>query len=257
MGLSSSDSAYYHYVFYSVRIPGLHGQHNASATIISLAIPAVFFLYFRRKCSLAVVMGTLLGFLVALHLTSTRSPLIVAIPAVVYAFVAAHEAGRGVILGAVLLAVVVPLVAVVGPPGGWSRWSDTEAIHANAGERANSTLGAMELAIGNPAGFGVTRGKEQLADATGSLATHNAFLQASVHLGMPLALAVLAGMIAVILRGLGGPDGPLFLEGLLAFQTAGVFMFEEHLNNPSFVILACWFVVAAATNRSESRTTTS
>jgi len=244
VGLSSSQSAYYHYVYLTVRIPGLHGQHNASSTVISLAVPAVLYLYFRWRCSVFVVLATLVGFLVALHLTSTRSPLVVAIPALIYAFIAAREVGRGVVIGTVLLAILVPLVVIYGPPGGWSRWSDTGAIEANLGERLSSNQGALELTFKHPQGSGVTQGKARLFDASGSGATHNAFLQAAIHLGAPLGLAIFAALIALALRGLAGRDDPLFLPGLLAVQTLGVFMFEEHLNNPTFIVLTCWFLIS-------------
>ncbi len=252
VGLSSSQSEYYHYVAQTVRLPGLHGQHNASATVLSLAVPAVFFLYFRRRCRLPVLMAVLAGFLVVLHLTSTRSPLVIAVLTVVYAFVAARQFARGFVIGSVLLAVIAPLLVIYGPPGGWSRWRDASAISANAGERVESNRGAVVLSIEHPLGLGVTQGKEALHDAVGIRATHNAFLQASVYLGLPLGLALLVAMTVVSVRGLGGRDGPFMLEGLLAFHTAGVFMFEEHLNNPTFVILAAWFLVVAARDAHQS-----
>lgn len=252
VGLSSSQSEYYHFVARTVRLPGLHGQHNASATVLSLAVPAAFFLYFRRRCPLPALLAVLAGFLVVLHLTSTRSPLVVAVFTVGYAFVAARQFARGLVIGAVLLAVVVPLLVVYGPPGGWSRWRDASAINANAGERVESNRGAVTLSMEHPLGLGVTQGKEHLHDAVGIRATHNAFLQAAVYLGLPLGLMVLVALVTVAVRGLGGRDGPLMLEGALAFQTAGVFMFEEHLNNPTFVILAAWFVVVAAGRAAQS-----
>ncbi|HOX25385.1 MAG TPA: hypothetical protein PLL30_12570 [Candidatus Krumholzibacteria bacterium] len=245
VGLSTSDSAYYHYVGQMVRIPGLHGQHNASSTVVSLVVPATLYLYFRHRCPLAVPLGALAGFLVVLHLTSTRSPLVVAILTVGYAFVAARAFGRGFVIATVLLAVAVPLVVAYGPPGGWSRWRDAQAINVNADERLASTVNAAALSLDHPLGLGVTRGKEALYDRSGIRATHNAFLQAAVYLGLPLGLLILVSSITVTIRSLSAGSGPLFLPGLLAFHTAGVFMFEEHLNNPTFVILAAWFLVVA------------
>ena len=39
VGLSSAGAAFHHYVGNSLRMPGLHGHHNASATVISLPCP--------------------------------------------------------------------------------------------------------------------------------------------------------------------------------------------------------------------------
>ncbi len=245
VGLSSSGSQFHHFVGQTVRIPGLHGQHNASSTVVSLMVPAGLYLYFRGRCSLWLLLGSLVGFLLVLHLTSTRGPLVAAVVTVGYAFLAAREIGRGVAVAALLVMVVVPLVLVYGPPGGWSRWRDAAAMTANAEERLQSNAESLAIAVEHPLGLGVTRGKEVLYDASGLPATHNAFLQAAVYLGLPLGLAVLVTLAVVALRGLGGRDGPGLLAGMVAVHCAGVFFFEEHLNNPTFVILTAWLITVA------------
>ena len=253
VGLSSAGAAFHHYVGNSLRMPGLHGHHNASATVISLAVPVVMHLYFRGRCRLPVVGLALLGFLAAAHVTSTRGPVVAMIPTLAYAFVGARQAARGVLLGVGVMSVLLPLLVVVGPPGGWSRWRDPSAISANSNERFTSTAGAVDLAFNHPLGLGVTRGEDILFDRTGSSATHNAFAQAALKWGMPLALAVLLGVLGAVALGPLGAGRPHMLEGLLACQTAGVFMFEEHLNNPTFMILAMWMMVVTATARRRGR----
>jgi len=59
-------------------------------------------------------------------------------------------------------------------------------------------------------------------------------------------------LVVTAVRGLGDGAGVSLLEGALAFHTAGVFMFEEHLNNPTFVILTAWFVVTAVGDAAQS-----
>lgn len=244
-GLSSTTAAFHHYVGQVVRLPGLHGHHNATSTVVSLVVPAVLYLYFRHRCSVAAVLASLAAFLLVLHLTSTRGPLLVAPLTIGYAFLAARAMTRGLLIGIVLASLSAGLILAYGPPGGWSRWQDTQGIQVNAGERLDSMQGALGLTVDHPLGLGVTRGKEQLYDHSGHQATHNAFLQVALFLGLPLGLLILVALPVATMRGLAGRDGPLFLEGLLACHLIGLFLFEEHLNNPTFVILTMWLVVAA------------
>ena len=244
VGLSATDAAFHHWVGHVRRIPGLHGHHSSSSAVVSLMVPAVLYLYFRGQCRLVALLGVLAGLALALHLTSTRSPIVVTSVTVVYAAAAARRVGRVVLVGFVLLTVVAPLVVVYGPPGGWSRWRNVEAVGSNIDERLETNVGSLRLIAANPQGLGVAEGKAQLTDATALRATHNAFLQAALFFGAPLGILALLGLGGAVLRGLRGPESPFFLPGLLACQTAGLFMFEEHLNNPTFVVLCCWCIVA-------------
>ncbi len=245
VGLSSSGANYHQYVSQQVRIPGLHGHHNSSSSVTSLLIPAGFFLYFRHKIKLNLLLGSMLGLMIAIHLTSTRSPILVAIFTIVFISALARRLRQSVLIGIVLLSILVPLVVVYGPPGGWARWNNTEALISNAGERAESGLGAVKLCLENPLGLGVTKGHMELAGTTGIRATHNAFLQAALVWGLPFGILVSAGLILVVFRGFAGIDSSFFLPSLLAFHVSGLFMFEEHLNNPTFIILAAWLVAVA------------
>ncbi len=245
VGLSSSGANYHHFVSHQVRIPGLHGHHNASSSVISLLVPAGFFLYFRHRLKLNLLLVSLGGLLIALHLTSTRSPLLVAVFSVVFVTALARKIRQSALIGVVLLGVLVPLVVVYGPPGGWARWKNTEALTSNAAERGDSGLGAVELCIENPLGLGVAEGHIQLAGKTGIRATHNAFLQAALVWGVPFGILISVGLILTVLRGFAGQESGYFLPSLLAFHTCGLFMFEEHLNNPTFIILAAWLVAVA------------
>ncbi len=245
IGLSSSGANYTEFVSHQLRIPGLHGQHNASSAVTSLMIPTGFFLYFRRRMGIAWLLGCILALLIALNLTSTRSPLVVTVATIGFASVRARRFKLSIALGVFLLGVIGPLVLVYGPPGGWSRWKDTQAMTSNATEREDSNWGALELSLDHPLGMGEVRGHELLAEKTGLPSTHDAFLQAALIWGLPFGLLLAAGVTAMIIRGSGQGRGVLFLPGLLAFHMAGLFMFEEHLNNPTFIILTLWLVALA------------
>jgi hypothetical protein len=241
-GLSSSGANYHQYVAFTVRIPGLHGQHNASSSVISLMVPAGLYLYFQGRIRVLPLLGSFLAFLIALHLTSTRSPLIVSIVTVGFASLLARRFARSLVIGFLIVSMLIPLVVIYGPPGGWARWKNTEALVSNATERADSSLGAGQLILENPTGLGVRKGQMRLSEATGLGATHNAFLQAGLVFSLPFGILVLVGMIRGVVSGLGGISHPGFLASLFALQAAGLFMFEEHLNNPTFIILAMTFM---------------
>lgn len=246
VGLSSQGANYQHYVSHQIRIPGLHGHHNASSSITSLIIPAAFFLYFRQKIKLNLLLGSLLGLMIVIHLTSTRSPIVVAVFSVIFVSALARRLRQSALIGIVLLSLMVPLIVVYGPPGGWTRWNNTEALISNATERADSGLGALQLCVDNPLGLGVSKGHIDLVSKTGIKATHNAFLQAALLWGLPFGLLVSVGVLLAVFRGFGGGiESSFFLPSLLAFHVAGLFMFEEHLNNPTFIILAAWLMALA------------
>ena len=245
VGLSSSGANYRTWVAYTVRIPGLHGHHNASSSVTSLLVPAGLYLYFRGRCRVSLLLVGLIGLLVALHLTSTRSPLLVAIVTVVLAAALARRFGRSLLIGFVVVAILTPLVIAYGPPGGWARWKNTEAVASNAVERSDSTLGAISLSVRHPLGLGVKTGQRHLSEETGIGATHNAFAQAALVFGLPFGLLLVWGFAVVVLRGARGIEHRYFLPGLIALHVAGLFMFEEHLNNPTFIVLTAWLVTCA------------
>jgi hypothetical protein len=243
-GLSSRSADYGHYVNQQVRLPGLHGNHNASASVISLVVPAGFYLYFRGRLRLAALLAALLALMLAIALTSTRGPLLAAVASAAFAMAVGRRVGASVVIGAVALAVVVPLVVVYGPPGGWARWRNTEALVNNASERQASWVGSVELSLEHPQGLGITEGHRLLTERTGIRATHNAFLQAALAWSLPFALLLLAGLGAAVVRGALQPGEGLLLRSVLAFHLCGLFLFEEHLNNPTFVVLAVWLAAA-------------
>ncbi len=245
VGLSSSGANYRKFVSHQVRIPGLHGHHNASSSVTSLLVPVGFYLYYRHKLKLYYLLLSLFGLLIAIHLTSTRSPIVVAVFTVIFVSALARKFRQSILIGVVLLSLLVPLIIVYGPPGGWARWNNTEALVSNAGERGTSGLGAMELCVENPLGMGVIAGRIELAGKTGIRATHNAFIQAALVWGLPFGILVSVGLILAVFRGLGGIESSFFLPGLLAFHVTGLFLFEEHLNNPTFIILAAWLISLA------------
>ena len=246
LGISSTDSDIATWVMQAPRLPGLHRHYGASSAVTSLIAPAALYLYLSGRRGIWLPLVCLLALAVTLQITFTRSPLVVTAVTVALALITARRFGRLLRLGAVLLALSVPALIVIGPPGGKARWTDVVSFQANASERYESTINGLELALENPVGLGVSATQEEMTQRGAIKATHNALVQAAVFFGLPLALMLLAALLHhawILLRGV---DDPGFVEGLIAVQVLGLFLFEEHLNNPTFVILASWLVVASA-----------
>lgn len=245
VGLSSVGANFSEYVSHQVRLPGLHGHHNASSAVTSLVVPAGFYLFYRGRIRLALLIAGLLGLLVCLNLTSTRGPLIISVMTVFLAGALARRWTLGVVLLAVGVGLILPLVVAYGPPGGWARWRNTEAMQSNASERSESGMAGLELTFEHPQGLGVESSHQLLDERTGIRSAHNAFLQAALVWSLPFGLLLALGLALGFFTGTGAEAGGNLLTRLLAFHLAGLFMFEEHLNNPTFIILTVWLTAAA------------
>ncbi len=245
LGLAASDSELVWGTTLLDRNPGLHGHANASAAVISLLVPVALVMYLRRRAGPWVPPLSFLLVLLTTHITATRSPLLVSLVTVAVVVLASRHAVRTLLAFGLVLAAAVPFWLWLGMPGGRIRWSDTAHMTANLNERLLSNLVAVELSVGRPLGRGLSAGAEAIGDRLGVPAAHDAFLHMAVVYGplLGLLLAVLLGLLA--LRSLRGAEAPHALEALLALQTWGLFLFEEHLRNPTFVILAVWLGASA------------
>lgn len=253
LGIAIEDADFQHYWAGNTRLSGLHRHHAATAAVTSLLIPVSAFLYFRRAYGLWLPLVSLGLVAITLHLTFTRSPLVVTAATLAVAVLTSRQPRKSFVLAAVLAALAIPALLVIGPPGGKARWGDTLSLEANAGERVLSSVTAAKISIENPQGLGVKGGKDALIEETAMRATHNAFFQASLHLGLPLALALLVALLHWISVALLGGRPEVYLEALVGVHLFGLFLFEEHLNNPTFIILASWLIASSVRELSARR----
>lgn len=236
-----------------LRMPGLHGSPSASSAVLSLIAPATLWLYLRDRASLWWPVVGYASAAIGMHLTASRSPLLMLGLSTILALVLTVTRRRALGLWAIALMVGLPLLVVIGPPGGWVRWTDTGDTMVNASDRLLTNTSTMEIVLQHPMGMGVDEGRRALFEDTGMQATHNAWLQAALVFGIPMALALLGGFLAAIARLRLGWKSGAFLAGLLAFHLSGLFFFEEHLNNPTFVILAVWIVMGTVVPAREAQ----
>jgi hypothetical protein len=252
-GMSVGDQDMATWVGKQTRLPGLHRHYGATSAVTSLILPPALWFYLRGRHGLWLPLLALGGLAITLHLTFTRSPLVVAMVTVLAAVATARLPRRSVTLTALLAAVAIPALIAIGPPGGAVRWSDTASFQANALERVRSTWVGFALSVEHPLGLGQSEARRLMIDETALTATHNAFVQAGLFFGVPLALALVVAFVHLAWGLTRGAQSEGWFLALLAVHLTGLFLFEEHLNNPTFLVLASWLIAASADRLEHTR----
>ncbi|MGI8765841.1 MAG: O-antigen ligase family protein [Gemmatimonadaceae bacterium] len=220
----------------AVRPNGMWGHANASTGVIALCFPVVCGLVDEGRLSRWWVPVGLLVVGIASAVTLTRSATIVSVLVLVLWASRYWRTPGQLAVPAAIVALATAVLFLVGPPGGWERWQDPNHLSANAVERVNSTLSSLDFALEHPLGIGSDYNVFTW-DVTGGVgATHNAWVFLAVVAGIPLTLVIAAGVVrqALVLR------RRRTIEGWLALQCLGLFLFEEFFRNSVFTILALW-----------------
>jgi hypothetical protein len=238
LGLAAQDERL-RTVYAILRLPGMHGDVGSSTAILSLIVPLSLSLFYKHGKSIRVVLIGLAVLATGTAMTLTRSPALVAVVTLAVAILFNLRFRRSFRLAASLLVVLIVGLVAFGPPGGWKRWTDMQNIQINASGRFYTNVLSLQLVTEHPLGVGA----QQREDLVG--ATHNAFLQASLEYGLLFGAFVSFFVITMALRALWGLYRPFELECILALHMTGLFLFEEHLNNPTFIILTAWIAVSA------------
>jgi hypothetical protein len=231
-----------------VRPVGMWGHPNSSSGVIAIGFPILLGMVDEGRLRTWWVAVAFLLVVGGMQITFTRSGLLASL--LVFGIWAFHphvalRTRLARLAGAVLL---LAGVLVVGPPGGWDRWTN-ESASGNAEERLLTTLTSLELAATNPLGLGLQY-EDLLAAATnGVRATHNAWIFIALAGGLPLAFLLLwrfAWHALAILR-------RRTIEGWFALQCFGLFMFEEYFRATPFLYLGL-ALVALVPARAAART---
>ncbi|GMB01659.1 O-antigen ligase family protein [Pelosinus sp. IPA-1] len=231
LGLGSRDS-WYANIGSSIRYAGLFEYPNALALVTSISLPLSLGLVQEfRKPFWVVIVGfciTALG----CGLTYTRAPFIVSCLLMLIWLLNGQK--KQVIRNVMIICAIMSIILLFGLPGGEDRWSDSVYIENNKNDRLSSNMDALELLVKNPFGLGALF-KDQV-----NFAVHNAYLQLGLMAGIPF----LGFTIFQIFRAI---QKSFFLKGSelwVALTLALNFFFEEHLTNPTIVILIMWIVFA-------------
>jgi hypothetical protein len=247
VGLSSTDSNFGQRVYRTVRFPGLHGHHNASSSVVSLIVPVSLTLYFRYRATVWLPVIGASALMIAVHFTSTRSALLVAGITFATVLLFVRMPRRALLLLVLAALVGGAFFTVFGPPGGKLRWADLVSTEENVGGRLTTNVSALRLSLEHPLGMGVKAGRQELIADSAIPATHNAFLQTSLFFGLLPALILFVTFVYLLFQILRGDQGSAFWLGIFAFHLFGLFMFEEHLNNATFMILTNWLLATGVT----------
>jgi hypothetical protein len=218
------------------RFAGLHGHPNAAAAVIGLCIPAALTLNVQFKKSWLWVAGAVMVCIAGAWLTYSRSPfMIAAFLLLTWLLKLRLHDKRLLVLGFALLA--AGFVAASEIPSLSARWTTDDSAEANAAIRLDTTVRSAQASLQSPLGLGSDFEDDMPRDL---LATHNAFTHLALTAGIPLALLVFTCLLvsAAMLRRRAD------LNGWLGLYLLGIFFFEEHLRNPTFVLLTVWLVLA-------------
>jgi hypothetical protein len=221
---------------------GMWGHPNATSGVIALCVPLVLGLIDEGRLRTRWLWAAFGVVFLSSTMTLTRSGIVIS--AVVFAvwILGPGQTTRQRGARMLLIVLVGGAAALLGPPGGWERWTDGRTA-ANQGERLETTLVALSLAAEHPLGIGADY-QTDLVRASGGLvaATHNAWMHLALVAGAPLAVLVMASILrhaaALVFR--------RSIEGWLAVSMMGILLFEEYFRVLVFQILALWLLATPA-----------
>ena len=242
-GLAAPEAAF-SWINMTLRPSGMQGHANGSTAVVSLVVPAVFYLYWSGRVGVwacAVALGILL---LTVALTLTRGPLIATLISLgLSAVVFRHVRATTPMFVAAALAMVLAL-SLVGPPGGWERWSSEASTDENFTERMSSNIATLELIAHNPFGIGAVAAADLILAVAGVPSSHNALLSATVCFGVPFGVMFCFLLLTNILRGPASDVEALYF--LLSLHALLLFCFEDLLLTPTFTGFGAWLVAGAA-----------
>jgi hypothetical protein len=229
------------------RAYGIFGHPNGAAGCLLIGVPLLIgAIQEGRAPRWSIAFGLLLMGGV-FYLTKSRGPLIVSAALVGYWL---WFQTRGVRLPLMLAGVIAVLGVLSALAAGGlgargdgillERFLDLDSISVNAGDRWWTIATSLDLLLANPLGMGSAY-VEPLDRATGTSATHNAYLELALMGGVPLVVLVVVRLIKAAAR--------LFtswqpVEAWLAAYLLGIFAFESYFLQIGIQLTTLWLVIS-------------
>lgn len=240
------------------RMAGLHGHPNGTMAIVSVSVWCAAFLYLSGRWSWRAVGTSFLLVLLSSSLTLSRGPLLVlSLGMIVVAFAwIKHKRTldyRSVLAISAIFYSSMMWLIVVGPPGGWERWTDSTNLSSNSGIRLTTMLYGLEISMTNIFGITFEAGRLLVNSVNISsyelLSFHNTFIQLSVAAGIPFAFWFYWRLFDSAFnwtRGEGSSGVFYLVFGCNFFLSL---QFEERFGNPFFLIFAAWLILMPVQTR--------
>jgi hypothetical protein len=227
------------------RASGIFGHPNGAAGCVLVAVPILLGAIHEGRSPRWYIVIALALMGAVFYLTKSRGPLLVSAALVAYWL---WSQTRGVRIPLILAGVtaILGVFAAGGFVTDWSgnvlveRFLDTNSISVNAGDRWWTIATSLELILQNPLGMGSAY-VEPLETATGTSATHNAYLELALMGGLPLTVFVVIRLVTAA-AGLFTPWRPV--EAWLAAYFLGIFAFESYFLQVTVQLMTLWLVIS-------------
>lgn len=237
-------------LFMQDKLGGLWAGGNETGHVFALAGAAAMHLWFRTGRT-TIYLLYILGLLVSFPMTNNRAGLVV--PAIFLVLILRRRFGAYHLLAAAAVCALVMVFAATGytplPETFQSaiekRFVSDGNTEANVGERLDSTLGGLRLAVTHPFGLGAVATQNQLRAMTGLGTPHNGIVSLAIQSGVFVALAFLVGACRIVLTP--GRFGPFAYYTVLFMMPS--LMFEELSINQVFLFDIAFVLAASALSR--------
>jgi hypothetical protein len=223
------------------RASGIFGHPNGAAGCLLIGVPIIIGLIEEKILPRASMLAAVALIGVVFYLTKSRGAMLTAGALVVLWAVCFTSKSEKLILF-LLIALCLAVTAAASPSflsGTFAdRLLDFESISINAGDRWWTMSTSLDLILKHPFGMGSSYG-HQLSVATGTDATHNAYLELGLMAGLPLMLFVIGGLCSTASL-LASPHRPV--EAWAAAYLIGIFFFETYFLQVNMPIYALWLL---------------
>jgi hypothetical protein len=227
------------------RAYGIFGHPNGAAGCVLVGVPVLIGAIHEGRLPRWSILFALVLMGTVFYLTKSRGSLIVSGALVAYWL---YSQTRGIRLPLVLTGVLAILVVLTagGLETDWvdgvllDRFRDSDGIAVNAADRWWTIATSLDLIMQNPLGMGSAY-VAPLETATGTSATHNAYLELALMGGVPLMVLVVLRLVKAAAR-LFTPWRPV--EAWLAAYFLGIFAFETYFLQNTVQVMTLWLVIS-------------